>query len=153
MKNTVAYYLTSGVISQYPILQECLESTDWSDPLSPSDDINMQVDVVSSYVSFCKKTIIPSKTVTIFPNKKPWVTKELKEIVNRKKHIFFSGSELEKRRSTKTSSEPSRLSSLTTTGEPPLAWQGLRTPPPPVILTSQAAAIPNDLITGSSYTQ
>lgn len=37
--------------------------------------------------------IIPSKTVTTFPNNKPWVRKKLKKIINRSKCIFFSVSE------------------------------------------------------------
>lgn len=35
--------------------------------------------------------------VTIFPNNKPWVTKELKDILNNRKIIFFVGSEAEKK--------------------------------------------------------
>lgn len=70
-------------------LQGCLESTDWSNLLTPSDNLDEQVDTVSSYVSFCVDSIIASKTVTIFPNNKPWVTKGLKEILNKKKRVFF----------------------------------------------------------------
>jgi len=42
-------------------------------------------------------SIIPTKWVTIFPDNKPWVTKDLKEILNKKKRVFFTDSELEKR--------------------------------------------------------
>ena len=56
-----------------------------------------QVDTVSSYINFCVDNIIPSKMVTIFRNNKPWITKELKEILNKKKRIFFTGSESEKK--------------------------------------------------------
>ena len=44
-----------------------------------------------------RKTSYPSKTVTIFPNNKLWVTKELKTIIDKKKRIFFSGTETEKK--------------------------------------------------------
>ncbi len=63
--------------------------------LSTSNNINEEVDKVSSYITFCVDNIVPSKTVTIFPNNKPCITKELKEILNRKTRIFFTGSELE----------------------------------------------------------
>ena len=56
-----------------------------------------QVDTVSSYINFCVDNLIPSKTVAIFPNNKAWVTKELKEVLNKKKRIFFTGSESEKK--------------------------------------------------------
>ena len=78
-------------------LQGCFESTDWSNLLTPSDNLNEQVDTVSSYISSCVDNIIPSKTVTIFPNNKPWVTKELKDILNKKKRVFFTGIESEKK--------------------------------------------------------
>lgn len=55
------------------------------------------MDIVSSGINFCVDNIIPSKTITISPNNKPWVTKELREILNKKKRIFFTGSESEKK--------------------------------------------------------
>ncbi len=73
---------------KYPIQTR----TDWDSLLSSSNNINEQVETVSSYISFCVENIAPSKTLTIFPNNKPWVTKELQEILKR---IFFTGSELE----------------------------------------------------------
>ena len=53
--------------------------------------------MVSLCINFYEENIIPSKTVTIFPNNKPWVTKELKTIINKKKRIFFSRTEMEKK--------------------------------------------------------
>ncbi len=78
-------------------LQGCFESMDWKNLLIPSNNINEQVDTVSSYVSFCVDSIIPSKTVTIFPNNEPWITKEIKEILNKRKRVFFTGSESQKK--------------------------------------------------------
>lgn len=66
-------------------LQGCFESTEWNNLIASSNNINEQVDTVSSYISFCVDNIIPTKKVTIFPNNKPWITKELKEILNKKK--------------------------------------------------------------------
>lgn len=65
------------------MLQECFDSTNWNNLLSTLIDINEQVDTVPSYINFCVDNIIPSKTGTIFPNKKPWIRKELKEILNK----------------------------------------------------------------------
>lgn len=70
-------------------LQGCFEATDWDSLLSTSDDIGEQVNKVTSYISFCVDNIIPSKTVSIYPNNKPCITKELKEIFN--KGGFSSG--------------------------------------------------------------
>lgn len=117
-------------------LQGCFESTDWDSLLSPSDDINKQVDTVSSYISFCVDSIIPSKTVTIYPNNKPWITKELKEILNKKKRIFFTGSALDKTEVNREVKRAIKMAKLEyknkveekfTTGNLRSAWQGLKT--------------------------
>ena len=36
-------------------------------------------DTVNSYVSFCTDSCIPSKTVTIYANEKPWFSKEINQ--------------------------------------------------------------------------
>ena len=41
--------------------------------------------VVSGYISFCEDIIIPQKTIKLFPNNKPWISKSLKAILNEKK--------------------------------------------------------------------
>lgn len=80
-------------------------------------------------------SIIPAKTVTIFPNNKPWVTKELKEILN-KKRIFFTGSESEKKEVNKEVKRAIKAAKLKyknkveekfTQGNLRSAWQGLKT--------------------------
>ena len=48
-------------------------------------DLETNVDVVSEYINFCVDNVITKKEVKCFPNNKPWVTKELKSILNEKK--------------------------------------------------------------------
>lgn len=47
-------------------------------------------DVVSSWVAYCEDTVIPKKVVKIYPNNKPWVRKQLKDLLKKKK-IASSG--------------------------------------------------------------
>ena len=54
-------------------------------------------DTVSSYINFCVDLVIPTKKIVTYPNNKPWVTKELKSTINKKKHIFFTGDPLAKK--------------------------------------------------------
>lgn len=65
-------------------LRGCLECTEWDTLLHDMSDLDHSVDVCTDYISFCINMIIPSKMVTVFPNNKPWVTKDVKEIINRK---------------------------------------------------------------------
>ena len=43
------------------------------------------------YIGFCVDTIIPSRTSNSFSNNKPWVTTDMKNLLNRKKRAFRNG--------------------------------------------------------------
>ena len=79
-------------------LQACLECTDWHVFLDSSDSIDSATDVISDYITFCKDMLIPEKTVKIYPNNKPWVTKALKNTLNEKKIAFQTGDRMERKR-------------------------------------------------------
>ena len=64
---------------------------------SSCSDLNKLTSTVSSYISFCVESNIPCKDITVFPNNKPWVTKELKSVINRKKRIFCTGNSQDKK--------------------------------------------------------
>ena len=60
-------------------LQGCYECTDWSVFSETSQSIDEYADVVTSYISFCEDSVIPTKTVTNYGNDKPWHCKEIYE--------------------------------------------------------------------------
>ena len=70
-------------------LSDCFESTDWSVFADPSLDTT--ADVTSAYIAFCAETVLETKSCTVFPNNKPWVTPGLKRLLYRKKEAFKSG--------------------------------------------------------------
>ena len=72
-------------------LRGCFDCTDWSLFTNTSDSIDEITDVVSSYINFCHNTLIPTKTVTLYPNSKPWITKELKGKITEKHRYRLSG--------------------------------------------------------------
>ena len=53
--------------------------------LTDDSDLDNNVEVVSDNINFCEDMIIPKKEVKCYPNNKPWVTKGLKETINKKK--------------------------------------------------------------------
>ena len=55
------------------MLQDCFDITDW-DVFKPEhqDDIDTFTDYVMSYICFCESVCIPTKSVTIYSNTKPW---------------------------------------------------------------------------------
>ena len=53
-----------------------------------SSDISELIQSVCRYIDFCVECTIPQKTVKLFPNNKPKMTKRIKGIINRKKLEF-----------------------------------------------------------------
>ena len=76
-------------------LQWCFDCTDWD--MFDQMCFNEVTDVISSHISLCVDSVIPSKHITIRENNKPWVTKDLKGVLNKKKRVFFQGTTDEKK--------------------------------------------------------
>ena len=72
-------------------LQGCFDCTDWDVFRNSCSSLDELTDVVTSYVSFCVDTVIPVKKCKVFPNNKPWVSKQLKHVLNEKKRVYFQG--------------------------------------------------------------
>lgn len=72
-------------------LQACFECTDWSVLIDNEMDINTSVDIFNSYFQFCFDMLVPTKVIKIYPNNKPWVTKELKTMLNEKRRYMVNG--------------------------------------------------------------
>ena len=66
-------------------LQGCFEATDWNILYSEESDIDTNTDVITEYIKFCVEKEVETKEVKCFANNKPWVTKDLKELLNEKK--------------------------------------------------------------------
>ena len=81
-------------------LRGCFDATEWD--LFFNDQVscnNPEVlnDTVTSYINFCVDSVIKTKEVRIYPNNKPWVNKEIKHILNKKKIAFLEGDQLKVR--------------------------------------------------------
>ena len=64
------------------------DTTDWSMFVNTAQDVNELAETVCSYINFCVDTTVPRKTIKLFSNNKPWVTKEIKADLNNKKLAF-----------------------------------------------------------------
>ena len=69
-------------------LQGALECTDWDMFVNSTCSIDELVETIGDYINFCVESTVPKKTTKIFPNNKPWITKRVKEIINRKKLVY-----------------------------------------------------------------
>lgn len=48
----------------------------------------MATESITDYIHFCIDNIVPKKQVTHFPNNKPYITKQVKSSLNKKKLAF-----------------------------------------------------------------
>ena len=65
-----------------------LDCTDWDVFVDSASDIKELTESVCGYVEFCVERAIPQKTVKMFLNNKPWITKRIKSIISRKTLAF-----------------------------------------------------------------
>ena len=73
-------------------LKACFDCTNWDMFIEASgEDLDQLVDVICSYVTFCRDMIIPCKRVKMYSNNKPWVTKSVKASIQAKKYAFKHG--------------------------------------------------------------
>ena len=71
-------------------LRHCFETTDWTIFTDNACNVEELADTVLSYINFCVDTIVPRKTIKIYANNKPWVTKNIKGVLNKKKVAFIN---------------------------------------------------------------
>ncbi|KAI3355420.1 hypothetical protein L3Q82_018261 [Scortum barcoo] len=73
-------------------LKDCFETTDW-EALQGSHNGNMEemVDCTTDYINFCMDTVVPVRSVRCFANNKPWITSDIKGLLNQKKKAFKDG--------------------------------------------------------------
>lgn len=66
-------------------LQDYCDNTDWSVFYkSHGEDINSISYCITIHINFCEDNIIPLRSVWCYPNSKPWITNDQKELLNRK---------------------------------------------------------------------
>ncbi|KAI3368154.1 hypothetical protein L3Q82_007880 [Scortum barcoo] len=49
------------------------------------------VDCTTDYINFCMDTVVPVRSVRCFANNKPWITSDIKGLLNQKKKAFKDG--------------------------------------------------------------
>jgi hypothetical protein len=69
-------------------LKGCFDCTLWDNLYDQDASLEHNIMVLTDYTNFCIDLNIPKKKITSFPNNKPWVTSDLKQLLNRKKRAI-----------------------------------------------------------------
>lgn len=123
------------------------------------NDFNLLTDVITSYILFCEDVVTPTKQITIHPNNKQWVTKDMKICLVLKKKAFLEGDTLRVRELQKEFRRKAKMAKIhykdkveqkLNSGNVRMAWQGLntmigRTPKPAMINCHDPASFAEQL--------
>lgn len=71
-------------------LQDCFENTVWS-VFSEEADLEGYTSSVLSYIQFCTDAVLPVKTITVFPNQKPWLDSTVRSLLKARDTAYRSG--------------------------------------------------------------
>ncbi len=67
-------------------LKGCFLCTDWS--IFHQLELDDATDTISYYINFCVDNVVEKKDVVVYPNNKPYITKDIKKCINNKKLVF-----------------------------------------------------------------
>ncbi len=74
------------------ILQDCFDHVDWDMFRAASDDdIEAYSDTVTCFIRKCVEDVVPTKTIRIYPNQKPWINSDVRAALSARISAFKSG--------------------------------------------------------------
>ncbi len=74
------------------ILQDCFDHVDWDMFRAASDDdIEAYSDTVTCFIRKCIEDVVPTKTIRIYPNQKPWINSDVRLALSARTSAFKSG--------------------------------------------------------------
>ncbi|XP_035288230.1 uncharacterized protein LOC118235201 isoform X2 [Anguilla anguilla] len=62
-------------------LRACLDCTDWDVFRTATNSLDEYTEAVTSYISFCEDSCVPSRTRVSYNNDKPWFTAKLRQLM------------------------------------------------------------------------
>ncbi len=74
------------------ILKDCFDHVDWDMFRAASDDnIEAYSDTVTCFIRKCIQDVVPTKTIRIYPNQKPWINRDVRSALSAWTSAFKSG--------------------------------------------------------------
>ncbi|KAI3354777.1 hypothetical protein L3Q82_004603 [Scortum barcoo] len=77
----------------FSALQDCFECTDW-EVFKEGTDLDGYTPSVLFYLKFCTDAVLPTKTIKVFPNQKPWLDSTVKPLLKACDAAYRSGDKL-----------------------------------------------------------
>ncbi|RXN30279.1 dynein heavy chain [Labeo rohita] len=77
------------------MLQDCFNHTDWEMFRTAADNINEYTESVCGFIKKCVDDVVPSKTVKVYPNQKPWINRDVRMALAARNSAFVSANTLD----------------------------------------------------------
>ncbi|KAI3375358.1 hypothetical protein L3Q82_021851 [Scortum barcoo] len=84
----------TSLLAQLSALQDCFECTDW-EVFKEGTDLDGYTSSVLSYLKFFTDAVLPTKTIKVFPNQKPWLDSTVKPLLKACDAAYRSGDKLD----------------------------------------------------------
>ncbi len=114
-------------------LQDCFNNTDWT--IFEDDNIDTYTSSVLFYIKCCMDNVTTTKQIRVFPNNKPWMTREVRLLLKARNTAFRSGdmqqysaarANLKKGLKDAKAAYKRKIEVLFSSSDPRQAWQGIR---------------------------
>ncbi|KAL0161541.1 hypothetical protein M9458_045266 [Cirrhinus mrigala] len=116
------------------MLQDCFNHTDWEMFRTAADNIDEYTDSVCGFIKKCVDDVVPSKTVKVYPNQKPWINRDVRMALAARNSAFVSANTLDYkyanyqlRKTIKSAKREYRDRVEQQLDNPRRMWQGLNT--------------------------
>ena len=70
-------------------LQDCFAYTEWS--IFEHQDLDTHTESVLCYIKCCVENVTEERRIRVFPNRKPWMTKEVQTLIRARNLAFRTG--------------------------------------------------------------
>lgn len=84
-------WIAHGTVLSVRILVVLLERQDNNTEPDMAIGSDKILDFPKEYVNCCRDTVMRERPVCCFPNNKPWITSDIKDLINQKKQVFRLG--------------------------------------------------------------
>ncbi len=92
MSPVTSCLLHPDILGQFFGIPDCFDHVDWDMFRAASDDdIEAYSDTVTCFIRKCIEDVVPTKTICIYPNQKPWINSDVRSALSARTSAFKSG--------------------------------------------------------------
>ncbi len=109
MKHPLSGQFIAGLTNRTLYYRTVLITWNWDMFRAASeDDIEAYSDTVTCFIRKCTDDVVPTKTIRIYPNQKPWINSDVRSALSARTSAFKSGNTDDRNKPVTISGDPSK---------------------------------------------